>query len=222
MAQPRLVSIRSRNPKARIFLRSPLYTDVNSLTARGNDPKCVEYLPWLQNATITNESNTKQVKKWRAESGIKGIFLVIVLLPEHGGPQGISTAADATIGDSGFGPIDLEAKTGECGIMLNSAPSIRGKGIAVEALDLNFAYAFDHLGLEKVELGTDNINEPMRSLLEKKFQLSGIYNQEKDNWTFVVTKEWWQERSKAAGEDRVLVDVEEIPFEDGELTEAKK
>ncbi|PPQ81674.1 hypothetical protein CVT25_013352 [Psilocybe cyanescens] len=221
MSQPFLVSVRSRSPKARIFLRSPLYTDVNSLTARGNDPICIQYLPWLQNATITNESNMKQVKNWRAESGIKGIFLVIVLLPEHGGPQGISIADDATIGDSGFGPIDLKAKTGECGVMLNSAPSIRGKGLAVEALDINFAYGFDHLGLETIDFGTDNNNLPMRRLLERKFGLSGTFNEEKGSWRFVVTKEWWAERSKAAGEDRVVVDAEEIPFDAGELTETE-
>ncbi len=64
-------------------------------------------------------------------------------------------------------------KKGETGIMLNSGPLLRGHGYAVEALDLVFALGFDHLKLEKIELGTDKDNVPMQSLMEKRFGVKG-------------------------------------------------
>lgn len=216
MASARLVTIRSQSPKARVLLRSPVITDAPSLTARGNDPQCILYLPHLQRTPenkITVESNEKQIKAWRAESGIDGFFLVVVLLPEHGGKTGVDTSNEATIGDTGLGPLNFSTKTGECGIMLNSGSSVRGKGFAVEVLDMNFAFAFDHLGLEKINFGTHRDNVPMRSLLEKKFGLPAQWREKQGDWTFEATKDWWVRRMEAAGDERVLVDVEETPVE---------
>ncbi|KDR79974.1 hypothetical protein GALMADRAFT_242147 [Galerina marginata CBS 339.88] len=211
-----LITVKSRSPSARILLRSPKLSDVASLTARGNDPLCTLYLPHLHNpkSPVTVESNTKQVKKWRADSGIGGFFLVIVLLPENSSIKDVGDdySNDATIGDTGIGPIDFAKKTGECGIMLNSGPTTRGKGYAVEALDMNFAYGFEHLGLESIYFGTGKENLPMKNLLEKKLGILGQWREDKNDWRFVATKDWWAARTKAAGEDRIVVDVEETPF----------
>lgn len=209
--QLRLITIRSRSPRARIILRSPKYSDVPSLTHRGNDPLCTLYIPFLRSlqGKITNESNQKQVQKWRAESGIKAFFLVIVLLPE----KSDDNSEDATIGDTGLTPFDLTKKTSECGIMLNSGPSIRGKGYAVEALDMNFAYGFDHLGLETIHFETVDENAPMRGLFEKKLGLLGQWREEEKDWKYVATKDWWLKRQEAA-EERVVVDVEETLLSD--------
>ncbi|KAF8903336.1 hypothetical protein CPB84DRAFT_1774592 [Gymnopilus junonius] len=203
----RVITIRSRSLRARIILRSPKYSDVPSLTRRGNDPLCTLYVPFLRSlqGKITNESNQKQVQKWRAESGTKAFFLVVVLLPE----KADDASEEATIGDTGLTPLDFVNKTAECGIMLNSGPSIRGKGYAVESLDLNFAYGFDHLGLETMYFGTLDENAPMRGLFEKKLGLSGEWREEEKDWKYVATKDWWLERQKAAGQERVVVDVEE-------------
>ncbi|PPQ66535.1 hypothetical protein CVT26_009508 [Gymnopilus dilepis] len=213
-AQARLITIRSLSPRARIILRSPKYSDVPSLTRRGNDPLCTRYVPGLRalQGKITNETNHKQVQRWRAESGIKAFFLVVVLLPEKESDD----TEDATIGDTGLTPFDLTKKTAECGIMLNSGPSIRGKGYAVEALEMNFAFGFDHLKLETIYFDTLDENAAMRGLLEKRFRLSGQWNDEDKDWRYVATKEWWLERQTAAGEGRVEIEVEEEMLSDSE------
>ncbi|KAF4618676.1 hypothetical protein D9613_009853 [Agrocybe pediades] len=207
--EPRYIKIRSRSPKSRILLRTPLLTDVPAFTARANDPECVKYLPHLLNPKnpITNESNTKNCRQWRAESGIVGYFLVVVLLPEDGTK---ANQVDATIGDTGIIPINWEEKSGECGMMLNSGPLIRGKGYAIEAIDMQFAFGYDHLGLEKIYFGTDADNIPMQNLLEKKLGIPGRFREKEGDWEYVTTKSWWEERKRLAGEDRVEVEVEEM------------
>jgi len=207
--EPRYIRIRSRSQKSRILLRTPLLSDVPSFTARGNDYECIKYLPFLLNPKnpITNESNTKNAKKWRAGSGIGGYFLVVVELPED---RSKANQADATIGDTGLIPINWEEKSAECGMMLNSGPTIRGKGYAVEAFDMQFAFGYDHLGLKKIHFGTGDDNIPMRALLEKKLGIPGTFREKEGDWEFVTTKAWWEERQKLAGEDRVEVYVEEM------------
>ncbi|KAF8965041.1 hypothetical protein BDZ97DRAFT_1757470 [Flammula alnicola] len=236
----RLVTIRSRSPSSRILLRSPIHSDAYSFTARAHDPLCTTFLPHIRSpkSPITVASNEKQIKKWRVESGITGLSLAIVLLSPNQstlenevstdiresspsevreqGPVGESGDAMATIGETGFGSLDLVAKTGECGIMLMSGPLVRGKGYAVEALDMTFAYGFDHLGLERINLGTHKDNLPMRSLMEKKFGVPAQWREEKNDWEFVATPEWWNARQSEAGENRLVLDVEESALGDSD------
>lgn len=221
-AQPHLVSIRSRSPSSRILLRSPIHSDAYSLLARVHDPECTTYLPHLRNPRnpITLASNQKNIKAWRAESGLTGLFLVIVLLPSAS--DTLSGIVDpegpgATIGDTGFGPLDLKTKTAELGIMLNSGPAIRGRGFAVEALELCFAYGFEKLDLEVIELGTDKDNIPMRSLLEKKLGLTAAWREEKDDWCFSATKLWWADRQAWKGSAKLELEVEETVLDEAEV-----
>ena len=213
-----LLTIRSKSLSARILLRSPEPIDVYSLTVRGRDPICTKYLPFLQRIRdkITIESNTRQVRNWRKSSGIDGFFLCVVLLSEHAEQlRGVdqSQNTNTTIGDTGLIPLDLEAKRSELGMMLNSTPDVRGKGYAVEALNMQFAYGFDHLGLEEIFFGTGEDNEPMRKLLEKKFGLEPQWREATKDYSYTATKKWWDERQAAAGEQRIVVE--------GELTDLK-
>ncbi|KAF8174077.1 hypothetical protein BJ912DRAFT_858940 [Pholiota molesta] len=200
--QPQLVTIRSRSPAARIFLRSPILSDSFSFTARAHDPLCTAFLPHIANPKnpITVASNEKQIQSWRAESGVGGYFLSI-------------NDVWQTIGDTGLGPLDLTAKTGETGLMLNSGPITRRKGYAVETLDMIFAFGFDHLGLERIKFGTHEDNVAMRGLLEKKFGIPARWKEESKDWAFEVTPQWWKTRQDAAGESRVVVDVEPLDEE---------
>ncbi|KAJ3481638.1 hypothetical protein NLJ89_g12194 [Agrocybe chaxingu] len=174
--KPKFIALRSQSPRARILLRTPIHTEAYSLNL------------------ITIQSNYKQIEQWRNASGITEQFLVIVLLPERPATEdGLDPVA--TLGDTGLTPLNVAAGAAECGIVLNSGPNIRRKGIAVEALAMQFAY------------GKDNV--PMRGHLEKKFGLAARWREEKGDWELVVTKSWWKERQDAAGADRMVVSVDE-------------
>ena len=214
----RLITVRSRLPTARIFLRSPLVSDAHSLTERAHDPECTAFLPHISHPKnpITIESNERQVRNWQDDSlNGKGWFLVVALLPEvkntiapyEGDP---SKDAWASIGDTGLVPWNLAEKTGETGIMLNSGPLLRGQGYAVETLDLVFALGFDHLKLETVELQTDKDNVPMQSLMEKRFGVEAVWREKQGDWSYTVGPEWWKKRQETKGEARVVIDVEDL------------
>ncbi|KAF9485104.1 hypothetical protein BDN70DRAFT_871810 [Pholiota conissans] len=219
--QPRLVTIHSRSPSARIYLRSPVLSDSFSYTARAHDPLCTAYLPHIASpkSPITVASNEKNIERWRGESGVSGYFLSICLLPEVRKAQAAAGLLPEegekddtwhTIGDTGLGPLDLAAKTGETGLMLNSGPITRGQGYAVETLDMIFAFGFDNLGLERMNLATHKDNAPMRGVLEKKFGIPAQWQEKSNDWAFDVTPEWWKARQEAAGEARIIVDVEDL------------
>lgn len=213
----RLITIRQHSPAARVFLRSPLLSDVHSLTERAHDPLNTEFLPWIRNpkTPITIESNTKQVKEWQDDT-LKngGWFLVVCLLPEvrkavapyDGEP---SEDAWATIGDTGLGPLKLE-KSAETGILINSGPILRGKGYAVEALNVVFGLGFDYVKLDKIVLGTHKDNVPMKTLLEKKFGLEAVWNEKRSDWGFTMTAELWAKRQAEKGEAKVVLDIEDL------------
>ncbi|CAA7264286.1 unnamed protein product [Cyclocybe aegerita] len=204
-AKPKFITLRSQSPSARILLRTPIRTDAYSLVCRVQDPECTTYLPHLRfpKNPITIQSNEKQIELWRNASGITEQFLVVVLLPERPAEDGLDPVA--TVGDTGLAPLNIAAGTAECGIMLNSGPDMRGKGIAVEALAMQFAYGFEHLGLEIISFHTSKDNVPRRGLLEKKFGLEARCREEEGDWELVATKSWWNERQHAAGPDRQMV-----------------
>ncbi|KAF9528432.1 GNAT domain-containing protein, partial [Crepidotus variabilis] len=204
---PRLVTLRSRLPSARIFLRSPKKTDSYSLTCRAHDPECTKYLPWIANpkTPITVESNERQIKNWRASSFVKEIFFCIVLLDKTEAKQDPSQDRLATIGETGLAPLDLDKKTAEVGVMLASG-AIRGKGYAVEALDMCFAYGFDVLGLGSIYVNTDRDNEPMKGLMEKKFGVEAVWREKQLDWSFATDRKWWDQRQAEKGEQKMIVD----------------
>ncbi|KAF8155567.1 hypothetical protein B0H34DRAFT_713816 [Crassisporium funariophilum] len=227
----RLITIKSRSPAAHIFLRSPVLSDAYSLLVRVQDPLCTLHLPHLRSpkVPITLASNKKQIVKWRAESSISSLFLVVDLLSRNQGvnegdtPATVGTVgedevednqgdATATIGDTGFGSINYATKSAESGIMLNSGPSVRGRGYAMQALEMMFAYGFDHMKLERIELGTDKDNVPMRNLLQK-MRIQGEWREAHNDWVFQATTEWWGAyKNDAEDKQRLEVDVEEAPL----------
>ncbi|KAF8815101.1 hypothetical protein BYT27DRAFT_7199576 [Phlegmacium glaucopus] len=215
--QPGLITIRSHFPRSRILLRSPITSDAYSFVARVQDPLCTIYLPHLRSpkVPITLASNESQIAAWRAESLIQSLILAVVLLPDTRGVEKDETieknSDTATIGETGFGSIDYANKTADCGIMLNSSPEIRGKGYAMETLEMMFAYGFDHLNLETVEFGTHRDNIPMRSLLEKKFEIPAKWREDRNDWVFNATKDWWNsyESYLDSSGEKISVEVEE-------------
>jgi len=47
---------------------------------------------------------------------------------------------------------ESQLEIGEAGIILDDSPAIRGKGYAVEALNMVFEYGFDVLGLDEIRI----------------------------------------------------------------------
>ena len=60
--------------------------------------------------------------------------------------------------------------------MLNDSPAIRGKGYAVEALNMVFEYGLDMLGLDEIRVQTMEANAAMRGIMERKFGFDKIMN----------------------------------------------
>lgn len=79
---------------------------------------------------------------------------------------------------------DFDPKNKRVGIGIVIAEKInRGKGFALEAVQLLCVYAFNHLGMHQVYAAINHDNLQSRSLFEKAgFQLSGV----KKDWNFVL------------------------------------
>lgn len=221
----RLITVSCASPTSRIILRSPKASDAHSLTQRAHDPACTAFLPHIANSKkpITVASNLTQIANWRADSRRgEGWFFVVVLKAGvgAGGEETSEEAAGdmdwaggipgdvlATIGETGMGPFAAGAppKRAETGVMLASGPRFRGRGYAVEALDMVFEFGFEHLGLEEIFLGTHKDNEPMRGLMERRFGVPAVWREEQGDWRFTVGREWWERRQSERGERLVLV-----------------
>jgi Acetyltransferase (GNAT) domain len=60
--------------------------------------------------------------------------------------------------------------------MLDDSPAIRGKGYAIEALNMVFEYCFDMLGLDEICVRTMEANAVMRGIIERKLGFEKITN----------------------------------------------
>lgn len=150
--------------QGRLRLRSPELSDATNVLERVQDPLCVAHLPHLRDGKFTIEGVTTRIASWRESASVTDLFLVIVRKVDN-----------QVIGDGGFETLDLAAKTGEAGVMLNSGPDVRAKGYAVEALEATFEYGFTCLGLDRVILRTLKENIAMVNLLGRRFQLIPEY-----------------------------------------------
>lgn len=153
-----LVSFESA--EGRLKFRSPEVSDAQNLLDRVRDPKCVLHVPFLREGKFTLEGNQRRIERWRKETGTKSCFFVVVRKSD-----------DLVIGDGGFETIDLEAHTGDAGIMLDSGEGVRGQGYAVETMQSTFKYGFEHLGLDRIFVRTLKENAPMVGVMEKHFGL---------------------------------------------------
>lgn len=181
----KLVVITDPSPASRLHLRSVIPSDAPSMLARVRDPLCVQYIPPLQSPAkpITLESVTNRIAAWRAESSVKSLYMSIVL-----GHPGADDAR--VIGEGGVNGIDLGSKTADCGIMLDSAPDIRGRGYGTEAMRVIISYAFEGLGMEYVELGTMHENGGMRGVMDG-LGIKGEMRKVEDDMVYRIGREDW-------------------------------
>jgi len=60
--------------------------------------------------------------------------------------------------------------------MLDDSPAIRGKGYAIEALNMVFEYCFDMLGLDEIRVRTMEASAVVRGIIERKLGFEKITN----------------------------------------------
>lgn len=119
------------------------------------------YLSWLSDLEVTQYllarfvPSHKQEEEWyeRVASSDDGVHWNIVL---DGRP----------IGNTAIAGIDWLSRGGKTGLMIGDR-SEWGKGYASEAVRLRTAYAFDELGLERLESESFDRNTYMHRALEK-------------------------------------------------------
>jgi RimJ/RimL family protein N-acetyltransferase len=81
------------------------------------------------------------------------------------GFQICGTADGAFFGFAAIVHLDLDAREGEIGYMV--VPAARGRGVSVRAVDLLTHWAFDELGLERLELHIDVTNIASERVAER-------------------------------------------------------
>jgi RimJ/RimL family protein N-acetyltransferase len=79
----------------------------------------------------------------------------------------------AFLGWAGLVELDLERREGEIGYLV--APAARGRGIASRTVELLTRWAFEELGLERLELRIDPENVPSTKVAERAgYRLDGV------------------------------------------------
>ena len=76
-----------------------------------------------------------------------------------------SVSDGAFLGFAAIVELELDARQGEIGYMV--APAARGRGVSVCAVDLLTRWAFDDLGLERLELRIDVANAASERVAER-------------------------------------------------------
>ena len=151
------ISLRStRYPE--LELRTATLDDVAAVREIFSNPENTAYDPVVSDpAKFTVERVEGMIQRWakaQEEEKPGGISVVVVV---DGAVQGIGGMGHiATDKDTG-------KRTGDAGVMLNTAA--RGKGYGGEAMRLTADYAFDVMKLDKVTATMLSKNEPMVNLM---------------------------------------------------------
>jgi [ribosomal protein S5]-alanine N-acetyltransferase len=137
----------------RLLLREITSGDSQAIYDNFSDDRVTEYYD-LETFTEISQADALIIK---LNSGFKShnqIRWAITLKPK-----------DILIGTCGFHAIEKEHFKLEVGYELN--PALWGKGIMHEALNAIFTYAFDEMGINRIEAFYDPENDRSRNALEK-------------------------------------------------------
>jgi RimJ/RimL family protein N-acetyltransferase len=146
---------------SRLRLRPYRADDVEAMFALYSDPRVMRYWsfpPWVERAQA-------RIYLDRALAGMDSGEIFPWAIADHD--------SDRLIGALTLFSLHAEQLRAEIGYSLT--PDFQGLGIAAEALRTGLAYAFDSLGLVRVEADIDPRNEPSWRLLESLgFQREGL------------------------------------------------
>ena len=153
----------------RLVLRELRDDDVDALFAMFSDPPTMRY--WLTPAW-TSLDQAHASLAWVREDFAAGTGIRFGVVAR----DGAGDERDRVIGTCTLFKIDFEHARGEVGYALRR--SEWGRGLMREAMEAVIAYAFDTLGLHRVEADLDPRNESSRGLLLRLgFREEGVLRQ---------------------------------------------
>lgn len=140
-----------------VQLRKPVRADCAAFRSILSDPLTMRYLPSMhkgQAGWSLDEVRARMARQLEHQRQGQGAHFTVV-----------AKAAGNAIGMCGLSAMDLRANAASFGIIIGSAHWRRGYGI--ECHHLCFGFAFDVLGLERVEMRTSPANAAMCGLLDR-------------------------------------------------------
>ncbi|UHQ22493.1 GNAT family N-acetyltransferase [Lysobacter sp. 5GHs7-4] len=136
----------------RIALRGPRDEDADALFALFSEPQVMRY--WSRPAMRGRDEARALIDNIREGQQQRTMFNWV-----------IADAADVAVGSCTLFQFDAVHRRAELGYALH--PSQWGRGIAREAASLTLDWAFDGLGLHRVDAGIDPDNDASRALLHR-------------------------------------------------------
>ncbi len=137
----------------RLLLRPPRMTDAADLFTYAQDPAVSRYVLWEPHQSLRDSKASLRGMISRNRQGYPATFAIEL----------ISEAR--MIGTLGFQWLDPENLSAEIGYSI--ARRLWGHGLATEALQAACGYAFDSLGLQRLEAKHDVLNPGSGRVLEK-------------------------------------------------------
>lgn len=137
----------------RVVLRLPHMRDAQDLFTYARDPEVARYVLWDAHQTLRDSKEAIRGMQRRNRGQMPGMFMIEL------------KAEGRAVGTIGFQAVDWENRRAEVGYSL--ARRLWGHGLALEALTLLRDYAFDTLGLERLEARHDSRNPASGRVLEK-------------------------------------------------------
>lgn len=139
----------------RLILREIRLSDTEAFHVYLSDMDVMRQMgnPYLRKTVEEARNHIREMHGWYG--GKHGIRWVITL----------KDGDDSLIGTLGFHGFDRDAKKAEIGYELNK--SYWGQGIMSEAVLRILRYGFDVMDLQRIEAGTDGINERSHKLLKR-------------------------------------------------------
>lgn len=145
----------------RLLLRPPHMRDAEDLYAFARDAENCRYVLWDAHASLRDSRDTLHSLIRRNRRGGPGSFAIEL------------KGEARMIGTIGFQGIDAHSGTGEVGYSI--ARRLWNNGLATEALRALLPFAFDTLGLRRVEARHDVLNPASGQVMERAgFRLEGV------------------------------------------------
>lgn len=174
----------------KVILRTPNWGDASFIQKILSDPKTMENLKYMAHLPEgwTIDQVKKRLQKNQIEPQKQQRALHFVVIQKEN---------NEIVGTCGFNSINLDHRNGNFGLILHH--SVWGSGIAKECHLLCLKYAFEDLGLHRIEFGTFEKNTRMRKFFENLgIKLEGIqkesfFEEEKyiDNYLYVLFDFEW-------------------------------
>jgi RimJ/RimL family protein N-acetyltransferase len=169
----------------RATYRTPILDDAEEIRTILSDKDNMQYLKFMmkQGGWTLEQVQERLTKQLQGQKENRTLVLHIIY-------------EGKVVGMTGFTVIDTTHRSAEVGIILDKASW--GKNLATEAFYFSLKWAFDELGLHRVEWVTTSINQGMRGWLEK---VCGLEVEQISRESLLVEDHWLDQYTYALFED---------------------